>query len=295
MVLAPTSRLMNRIGLLPGLISTLKPRLEGLYGSRDAAMRRRFSFALVSLLSATAFVRSSVPATAQSPEISVSWLSGSLYLVEDPHFVLTNSLVYVGKTTVTVVGASWTPDTAKELAIRIRELTALPIGEVIDTSPDPEWSGGNAYWKSIGAQVVATQVTCDALARTWNATVEGTQKNQVNYPSLPLSAPTRCYPNRFDLQDGDIRVFYLGASHTRADVFVYFPKEEVLDAGSILKPFLGNMAKADVAAYPNTLHKLLDLHLDIRMVIAGHWSAVHGPDLIDHYLNLLAQPNAPAK
>jgi hypothetical protein len=32
---------------------------------------------------------------------------------------------------------------------------------VIDTSPDPEWSGGNGYWKSISAQIVAIDVTAD--------------------------------------------------------------------------------------------------------------------------------------
>ena len=242
-----------------------------------------------------ACVGSTAPAAAQNPGISVNWLTGSLYLVEDPHFTLTNSLVYVGTTSVTVVGATWTPDTAKELAARIRELTALPIREVIDTSPDPEWSGGNAYWISIGAQIVAAQVTCDTLAHTWDATVQGTRKNQVGYPNLPLAAPTRCYPDRFSLQNGNVRVFYLGPSHTTADIFVYFPKEEVLDAGSILKPFLGNMAKANVAEYPNTLHKLRGLHLDIRMVIAGHWSAVHGPDIIDRYLDLLAKSKTTGK
>lgn len=219
--------------------------------------------------------------------MSVSWLTGALYLVEDDHFVATNSLVYIGKSSVTVVGATWTPDTARDLADAVRQITPLPIREAIDTSPDPEWSGGNAYWKSIGADVVAAQVTCDALARTWSATVADFQKVSAGYPTLPLVSPARCYPDRFDLQNGSIQVYYLGPSHTAADVFVYFPNEQVLDAGSILKPFLGNMAKANIQAYPVTLHKLQGLHLAIRMIVSGHWSAVHGPDLIERYLDLL--------
>lgn len=103
---------------------------------------------------------------------------------------------------------------------------------------------------SIGVEVVAAQITCDALAHTWDATIQGTRKNQLGYPSLPLAAPSRCYPDRFNLQNGNIHVFYLGPSHTAANVFVYFPKEEVLNAGSILKPFLGNMAKANVYGVP---------------------------------------------
>jgi metallo-beta-lactamase class B len=55
------------------------------------------------------------------------------------------------------------------------------------------------------------------------------------------------------------------------------------------------MAKADVDEYPKTLRKLQDLRLDIRMIVSGHWSAVHGPDLIDRYLDLLAGSRSPAK
>jgi metallo-beta-lactamase class B len=231
-------------------------------------------------------------AAALPATISVEWLTGDLYLVEDSHFVSTNSLIYIGPKQVTVVGATWTPDTAKELASRIGKLTPLPIREVIDTSPDPEWAGGNAYWRSIGAEIVTAQVTCDALARTWEATVKDTQTRRPTYPNLPLVAPTRCYGDEFSLQGGKIRVFYLGPSHTTADLFVYFPREQVLDAGSILKPFLGNLAKADVREYPITLRKLQRLRLPIRMIIAGHWSAVHGPDLVEHYLDLLAKPSS---
>jgi len=228
-------------------------------------------------------------AEASPAKISVEWLTGSIYLVEDRNFVSTNSLVYVGLEHVTVVGASWTPDTASELADIIRNLTPLPIKEVVVTSPDPEWAGGIAYWKKIGAEIVTTQVTCDELNRTWDDTVKSVQTYLPTYPTLPLVRPTQCHPDRFSLNGGKVDVFYLGPSHTDSDIFVYFPDEQVLNAGSILKPFLGNLAKANVEAYPHTLRRLQDLQLPTRMIIAGHWSPVHGPDLIDRYLNLLAK------
>ncbi|HZP06072.1 MAG TPA: subclass B2 metallo-beta-lactamase [Terracidiphilus sp.] len=230
---------------------------------------------------------SAVRAEKSKPVMRLSKLTGPIYLVEDEHYVATNSLVYIGPESVTVVGATWTPDTAKLLAGQIRKLTSRPIREVIDTSPDPEWSGGNAYWKRIGAQIVAHQVTNDFLRSHWTAAVAACRKNNPTYPDLPLVLPTRVLQSDFNLQHGDVRVFYLGPSHTPADVFVYFPKEKVLDAGSILKENLGNMAKADVKEYPTTLNRLKALDLPIRMIISGHWSAVHGPELVDHYLDLL--------
>lgn len=245
-------------------------------------MHRVFS-ALLFLLIGIYIVR----AEASDPVMRLSRLMGPIYLVEDDHYVATNSLVYIGSQSVTVVGATWTPDTAKLLADQIRKLTNRPILEVIDTSPDPEWSGGNAYWKRIGAQIFAHQVTYDFLQSHWTAAVAASRKNNPTYPNLPLVLPTKVQRSDFDLQHGDVRVFYLGPSHTTADVFVYFPKEEVLDAGSILKEYLGNMAKADVEEYPKTLKRLKALGLPVRIIISGHWSAVHGPGLVDHYLDLL--------
>lgn len=231
-----------------------------------------------------------VPLVHAAPEeLSLQRLTGPIYLVVDPHYVSTNSLVYVGPESVTVVGATWTPDTAQELARRIKRVTDRPITAVIDTSPDPEWSGGNAYWKGIGAKILAVKATDDLLEATWTERDRRARKNHAGYPILPLVPPTAVMPDRFELQHGDLQAFYLGPTHTAGDIFVYFPREQVLDAGSILKPHLGNLADADLRAYPNTLHRLQGMHLRIRTIIAGHWSAAHGPGLIDRYLGMLQE------
>lgn len=237
-----------------------------------------------------------IPLVRAAPgDLSLQRLSGPIYLVIDPHYVSTNSLVYVGPQSVTVVGATWTPETARELAAKIKRVTSRPVTAVIDTSPDPEWSGGNAYWKGIGAKILAVKATDDLLRSTWVERNRRACRYHPGYPVLPLVPPTDVRSDRFELQAGAVRGFYLGPSHTPGDIFVYFPREQVLDAGSILKPYLGNLADADLRAYPNTLHRLQRMHLKIRTVIAGHWSAVHGPDLIDRYLRLLQEHGQPAR
>lgn len=228
-------------------------------------------------------------ADAGSMELSLERLSGPIYLVVDPHYVSTNSLVYVGPDSVTVIGATWTPETARDLAAKIKSITSRPITAVIDTSPDPEWSGGNAYWKGIGASILAVEATDELLERTWARRDRRARRNHPGYPVLPLVRPTDVFPDHFELQNGSLRAFYLGPTHTAGDIFVYFPREQVLDAGSILKPQLGNLADADLRAYPNTLHRLQRMHLQIRTIIAGHWSAVQGPGLIEQYLRMLQQ------
>ena len=223
------------------------------------------------------------------PGIALTNLTGPIYLVQDFHYAKTNSLVYVGPESVTVIGATHTPETAELLAKEIRQVTNKPVSAVVNTDYNPEYAGGNAYWKSIGADVVSTELTSILLTREWDRVGDFVRRSFPDYPRVPLVLPTVTYPGNFELQKGRIRAMYLGPSHTADDIFIYFPAEKVLYAGSILKEHLGNLAFADIGEYQRTLMKLKQLHLDIHTIISGHWSAVHGPELIDHYLQMLKE------
>ena len=223
------------------------------------------------------------------PSVSMYPLSDSVYVAEDSHYAKTNYVVYVGAASVTIVGAGWSPDTAELLAREIRKVTNKPISDVILPDHDPEYAGGSAYWKRIGANIVSTKLTEQTLEKDWAKAGDFTRKYFPTYPSLPLVPATKIYAADFTLENGDIRGFYLGPSHNADDIFVYFPKQKVLYAGSILKEHLGNLASANLEEYPKTLEKLRQLHLEIDKIISGHWSAVHGPELIDEYLAMLKE------
>jgi len=222
-----------------------------------------------------------------APQLFLSHLTGPVYVVEDNFYSKENSVVYIGVKSVTIVGATWTPETAQLLEKEIGKVTSKPISDVINTNYHPDRAGGNAYWKGIGTQIVATQMTYDLLARDWESMVNSTRSAMPNYPLLPLVLPTATHPGNFELQGGRVKTLYLGPSHTPDGIFVYFPEEKLLYGGCILKEQIGNLAFADVAEYRKTLHKLQQLNLDIKTIVAGHWSAVHGPELIGQYLALL--------
>ena len=224
---------------------------------------------------------------AAEPGISIYPVIDSVYVAEDSHYAKTNYAVYVGPASVTIVGAGWSPDTAELLAREIRRITDKPVKDVIVPDHDPEYAGGIAYWKRIGANVVSTALTEETLRSDWAKAVDFMRKYFPSYPDLPLALPTKTYQADFTLENGNIRGFYLGPSHNADDIFVYFPKEKVLYAGSILKQHLGNLAFANLEEYPKTLQKLQSLRLNIDKIISGHWSAVHGPELIDQYLVML--------
>jgi metallo-beta-lactamase class B len=95
-------------------------------------------------------------AFAADPTVVLTPLRGHLYVVEDNFYLRENSMVYVGDNFVTVVGATWTPETAKLLVAEIKKVTPKPIREVIDTNYHPDRAGGNAYFKGIGAKIIST-------------------------------------------------------------------------------------------------------------------------------------------
>jgi metallo-beta-lactamase class B len=227
-------------------------------------------------------------AVAESPRVVLTPLRGHLYVAEDYFYSKENSVVYVGDASVTIVGATWTPETAKLLANEIGKVTQKPITEVIDTNYHPDRAGGNAYFKSIGAKIVSTKMTNDLLTAHWDEMVRYVQKGFPTYPALPLVSPDKTIAGDFELQGGGVKAIYLGASHTPDGIFVFFPKEKVLYGNCILKEHLGNLDFADLTEYPKTLEKLKQLNLGFTTIVAGHWSPIHGPELIDQYLALLA-------
>jgi metallo-beta-lactamase class B len=225
---------------------------------------------------------------AENQKVVLTHLRGNVYVLEDYFYSKENSVVYVGDSSVTVIGATWSPETARLLAIEIGKVTSKPIAEVIDTNYHPDRAGGNAYFQSIGTKIVSTKMTRDLLEAHWDEMVRYTQKAIPSYPSLPLVRPDKTFAGDFELQGGGVRAIYLGPSHTPDGIFVYFPEEKVLYGNCILKEQLGNLDFADLTDYPKTLQKLKQLDLGFTTVVAGHWSAIHGPELIDQYLQLLA-------
>lgn len=241
------------------------------------------------LLSAYLCMFASSTSLGVDQKLTLSHLRGNVYIVEDSYYSKENSVVYVGDKYVTVVGATWTPETAKLLADEVGKITQKPIKEVVDTNYHPDRAGGNSYFRAIGARVVSTKMTYDLMGQQWESMVRSMQKSLPDYPALPLVLPDTTYDGSFELQSGRVKGIYLGPSHTLDGIFVFFPEEKVLYGGCILKEKLGNLDFANLAEYPKTLRKLQQLHLAFTTIVAGHWSPIHGPELIDQYIQLLEQ------
>jgi len=229
------------------------------------------------------------------PRVTLTHFRGGLYLAVDTFYVQENSLVYVGPEHVTVVGATWTPQTAKLLTGEIRKVTPKPVREVIVTDYHADRSGGSPYFRSIGAKVVSRRQTVDLLKQRWEPHIRELQKSFPGFPAIPLTLPDSVYEGDYELQRGRVRAIYTGPAHTPDGIFVYFPEEKVLYGNCILKEQLGNLDSADIAEYPKTLKKLKAKNLDFTTIIAGHFAPLQGPDLIDRFIQMLESHRQPQR
>ena len=134
--------------------------------------------------------------------------------------------------------------------------------------------GGLKYLQGIGIDSYANQMTID-IAKANNRPV-----------------PTHGFKDSLNLIIGnkEIKCYYFGAAHSMDNIVVWIPSEKILFAGCMVKELnsknLGNTADGDLAAYPQTIEKVLHKFPEAKIVVPGHGS-YGGIDLIKHTKELL--------
>lgn len=97
-----------------------------------------------------------------------------------------------------------------------------------------------------------------------------------------------------DLEVGGVamEVYFPGEGHTADNMTVWFPAEQVLFAGCLVKAAsstsVGNVEDANVRDWPNALDRLLDRYPGAQTVVPGHgeWGGI---SLLNHTLDLLSR------
>ncbi len=94
----------------------------------------------------------------------------------------------------------------------------------------------------------------------------------------------------FQLGDLRFETFYPGPGHAPDNIVVWLPQSKVLYGGCFVKSTqardLGNLADANVAAWPASMQAVIDRYPDVATVIPGHdrWKNAHS---LQHTLKLL--------
>lgn len=102
--------------------------------------------------------------------------------------------------------------------------------------------------------------------------------------------PQKGFDDKLDLKVGKkaVTAAFYGEGHTRDNIIGYFPSEKVMFGGCLIKEMnaaKGNLADANVQAWPATVTKIKEKYADVKYVIPGH-GKIGGTDLLDYTVKL---------
>lgn len=223
-------------------------------------------------------------AAAVPPKVELHALGDGVWVhtswqVVDGNRVPSNGLLIETGEGLILVDTPWNDAQTTELLRLGNERFGRGVRLAIITHAHEDRIGGIRSLLPAGVRVVSTGMTADMAARA-------------GYPR-PEALPSTGY--RLSLGGILLELYYPGPGHTRDNAVVWLPKQKILFGGCLIKSTgsnsLGNVADADLPAWPETLRHLLDHFAGIRIVVPGHgpWG---GPELIHHTLELLRAPRA---
>lgn len=109
---------------------------------------------------------------------------------------------------------------------------------------------------------------------------------------LNLETPGSSFTDvlKFEFNGEPVECRFFGAGHTSDNITVWFPRQNILFGGCLIKAAestnLGNLADAVVSDWDETVSKLMSAYNNIRLVVPGHGNA-GGPELLLHTINLV--------
>lgn len=97
---------------------------------------------------------------------------------------------------------------------------------------------------------------------------------------------------RLALGDSYVTVRFPGEGHTKDNVVGYFPNDNILFGGCLIKEVdasKGFLGDANVPAWAGTVERVKDAYPNIKIVVPGHGEP-GGQELLDYTIKLFSQP-----
>jgi len=239
------------------------------------------------------------PADLSKAEIETLPVQGSVYMLVGAG---SNTTVQVGEFSVTVVDTGFAPLSGKILAA-IRKLSSKPIRYVINTSADPDHTGGNPEIAKAGSSVGGLNVGRDlGAAATMGASIIAEQNvlKRMSAPSgakseVPFAAwPTDTYETpKYELFDGEaIQIIHEPAAHTDGDSIVFFRRSDVISTGDVFStvtyPVIDRKRGGSINGTIAALNHIIDLTVPKdkqeggTYVIPGHGRICDEADVVEY-------------
>lgn len=215
-----------------------------------------------------------------SNDIEIEKLSDNVYLHRS--FLQTqkwgkigaNGLVIIKNNKALLIDTPWNDDQTKVLDEWVLETLHAPIQTVIVSHWHEDRMGGLSYLQTKGVKSYANRQTIE-LAKT---------------KGLPLPETGFTDSLNINFKGIDIKLYYPGRGHTTDNIIVWIPSENILFGGCLVKDIksenLGNLADADVPAWPQSIKWIRDKFTNVKTVIPGHGN-IGDSKLLEHTSELL--------
>lgn len=178
---------------------------------------------------------------------------------------------------VVLVDSGGTYKGAQEIKRLIESVTDQPVVTVINTGgQDHRWLG-NGYFKTQGAQIIASEdAVSDQKARTRDQFFM--LGNLVGDEGLKGTDPVyadKTFKERLEFTRGStvFKIFHAGHAHTPGDSFIWLPQENVMFTGDIVyvERMLGVGAQSNSKSWVSVYEKMADFQP--QHLIPGHGQA----------------------
>ncbi|GAB3998272.1 BcII family subclass B1 metallo-beta-lactamase [Spirosoma daeguense] len=197
-----------------------------------------------------------------------------------------NGLIIKTNDGVVLVDSGWDEDSSTENTRHILQWVAdnlhQPVKFCIVTHAHDDRVGGIRALQKVGVRVISTKKTAQNTVKRGYPSPEAILSNDTTF--IIGNEPVRCY--------------YPGAGHTDDNIVVWLPNQRILHGGCLVKSIgvfgMGNLADANVKAWPQSMRNVLNQFGTARVVVPGHeeWSDVKA---LEHTLKLVEKHNAAKK
>ncbi|QRN99973.1 subclass B1 metallo-beta-lactamase [Archangium violaceum] len=199
------------------------------------------------------------------------WMHTSVASEADGGYPANGLLVEDGASSL-LIDTAWEDSQTERLISWARDTLHRPIRAAVATHFHKDRLGGAPVLLAHDISVLALEETVQ-LARTHDKV-------------LPSGTVTH------DEKLGPLELFYPGPGHAPDNLVVWHPESGILFGGCFVKDAtakgLGNVADANVTAWPESLERTRARFPAIRTVVPGH-GPIGGPELLSHTRDLLGQ------
>lgn len=172
-------------------------------------------------------------------------------------------------------------DNAASLALinYIQDTLKCKVKAIIPTHFHLDCIGGLAEFKKSAISIYASTRTAKIMR----------EKGKMNGFSI------REFQDELILPIGNKKVYaaYFGEGHTTDNVVGYFPDDQILFGGCLVKEMdatKGNLEDANEANWSKTVRKLRDNYPELKIIIPGH-GKIGGTEILDYTIQLFENKN----